>query len=262
MRTEDLERALSITQAAVAAAGQELRQHYGKIEHQTKGDGDGVSGVVTELDRKTEHYLAKELGRFDSGIAFRGEEFGGNSQDTTWLVDPIDGTAHFIRGIPFCTIMVALVEENKVVMSVIHDIANNDTYWAVKGQGAYRNSERIRVSNRSLKQGLVSFETKLAKQENRQAYLEMSSLTALLSTVNSGYEFTMVASGKFDGRIGIDPYGEDWDIAPGSLLVAEAGGIVRNIGSDTFDYRNHNYLAVNPVIFEELTSNNKALFAQ
>lgn len=90
-----------------------------------------------------------------------------NQKPTTWLVDPIDGTAHFIRGIPFCTTMVALIEDNQVVMSVIHDIANNDTYWAIRGQGAYRNGERIYVSDRPLKQGLVSFETKLGKPENQ-----------------------------------------------------------------------------------------------
>ncbi len=158
--------------------------------------------------------------------------------------------------------MVALIEDNQVVMSVIHDIANNDTYWAIRGQGAYRNGERIYVSDRPLKQGLVSFETKLGKPENQDAYLKLSKLTTILATVNSGFEFIMIASGKLDGRIGVDPYGMDWDFAPGSLLVEEAGGIVRNIGSDTYDYHNHDYLAVNPVIYEELTSGNEALFRQ
>ncbi|MBP9667517.1 hypothetical protein KBD87_01765 [Candidatus Saccharibacteria bacterium] len=262
MRIEDLERALNVTKIAVETAGDELRQHYGNVEPEAKGSGDGVAGVVTELDRKIERYLAEELGKFDEGIGFLGEESGGEPKPTTWLVDPIDGTAHFIRGIPFCTTMVALIEDNQVVMSVIHDIANNDTYWAIRGQGAYRNGERIYVSDRPLKQGLVSFETKLGKPENQDAYLKLSKLTTILATVNSGFEFIMIASGKLDGRIGVDPYGMDWDFAPGSLLVEEAGGIVRNIGSDTYDYHNHDYLAVNPVIYEELTSGNEALFRQ
>ena len=255
------ERALNITLAAITTAGNELRPYYGNVESETKGSGDGAAGVVTELDRKIEHYLAKELGKFDSGIGFRGEEFGGEAKDTTWLVDPIDGTAHFIRKLPFCTTMVALVEENEVVMSVIHDIANNDTYWARKGQGAYRNGERIRVSGSPLRQGFVSLETKQGKPKNEDLRLKLGRLTTLISTVNSGFEFAMVASGKFDGRIAVDPYGKDWDFAPGSLLVSEAGGIVRNVGSKTYDYRDHDYLAVNPVIFEELTRGEEALFA-
>lgn len=252
------ERALSITQAAVAVAGDELRQYYGDVETEIKGSGDGAAGVVTELDRKIERNLARALGAFDSGIGIRGEEFGGETRDTTWLVDPIDGTAHFIRGLPFCTTMVALVEENEVVMSVIHDIANNDTYWATKGHGAYRNGKEIKVSDRPLRQGFISYESKTREDIG----LELGKRTTRIVTVNSGWEFAKVASGQIEGRICIDPYGKDWDFAPGSLLVSEAGGVVRNVGSDTYDYRNHDFLAVNQVIFEELTRGKDALFAR
>lgn len=63
----------------------------------------------------------------------------------------------------------------------------------------------------------------------------------------------MVAAGKVDGRVTFEPYGNDYDFAPGSLLVEEAGGVVRNLGSDTYDYRNTDFIAANPIIYKELT---------
>jgi myo-inositol-1(or 4)-monophosphatase len=261
MTDTELEHALQITRQAVAEAGKELKKYYGNIESISKGDGSSVGGVVTELDRKTEQFLATELGKFSPDIGFRGEEFGVRSHaDTTWLVDPIDGTAHFIRGIPFCTTMVALIENGEVVMSVIHDFVRDDTYWAIRGGGAYCNDKKISVSQRSLKQSLISFETRLEVPENYAKYLEVRKDAGIIATINCGFEFAMIASGKLDGRIGLNPYGMDWDFAPGSLLVSEAGGVATNIGKNNYDYENHDYIISNAAIHKELTEGSNAIF--
>lgn len=261
MTQTELQEALRITRKAVTEAGRELKKYYGNVESISKGDGDSVSGVVTELDRKTEQFLATELGKFSPSIGFRGEESGvQSSADTTWLVDPIDGTAHFIRGIPFCTTMVALIENGTVVMAVIHDFVHDDTYWAIRGGGAYCNDDKISVSQRSLKQSILSFETKLEKPENCAKYLAVREQSNIIATINCGFEFAMIASGKLDGRIGLDPYGMDWDFAPGSLLVTEAGGVATNIGKNTYDYANHDYVIANKAIHDELTSGSDAIF--
>ena len=219
------------------------------------------NGVVTELDRQAEQYLAQELGKFSQDVGFRGKEFGVQSDmPTTWLVDPIDGTAHFIRGLPFCTTMVALIENGTVVMSVIHDFVRDDTYWAIRGKGAFCNEAQIHVSNRTLKQGLISFETRLEKPHNLDRYLAVKAQTAIIATINCGFEFAMIASGRLEGRIGLDPYGMDWDFAPGSLLVIEAGGVATNISMASYDYKNHDYLITNAVIHDELTSGLGTIF--
>ncbi|MBI3887893.1 hypothetical protein HY310_02390, partial [Candidatus Microgenomates bacterium] len=67
--------------------------------------------------------------------------------------------------------------------------------------------------------------------------------------------------GKYDGRIAKNPYGNDWDYAPGALLVTEAGGIATNIGKTTYDYRNHDYIITNTVVHKELTEGDSALFS-
>ena len=202
-----------------------------------------------------------ELRNFSPDIGYRGEEFGVQSHaDRTWLVDPIDGTANFIRGIPFCTTMVALIENGEVVLSVFHDFIRDDTYWAIRGNGAYCNDTKISVSQRSLKQSLISFETKLDIPKNYAKYLEARKDAGIISTIDSGFEFAMIASGKLDGRIGLDPYGMDWDFAPGSLLVCEAGGTASNIGKNSYDYQNHDYIISNKAVYKNLTEGNDAIF--
>jgi myo-inositol-1(or 4)-monophosphatase len=261
MTDSELKQALDLTRKAVTEAGRKLKQYHGNVTALSKGNGDSVGGVVTELDRETEQFLASELGVFSSDIGFRGEEFGVQSHgDTTWLVDPIDGTAHFIRGLPFCTTMVALIEKGEVVMSVIHDFVRDDTYWAIRGHGAYCNDTKISVSDRPLSKGLLSFETRLEKPENYEKYIAVRQKTNLIATVNCGFEFAMIASGKLDGRIGLDPYGMDWDFAPGSLLVREAGGVVTNIGDTSYSYKNHDYIIANPIIHRALTHGEHAIF--
>lgn len=262
MTTEKLDQALQLTRSAVAEAGEILIKHYGNVEAETKSDtGSNVTDIVTKLDRQIEDLLAQRLESFDPQIGFRGEESGVRSEaDATWLVDPIDGTSHFVRGIPFCTTMVALIENGQVVMSVIHDFFNKDTYWAIKGRGAYKNETPIHVSQRPLKQSLLSVETRLEKPENYDKYLQIRTKAEIIATINCGFEFAMIASGKLDGRIGLDPYGMDWDFAPGSLLVSEAGGIATNVGSNNYDYRNHDFIITNAVVHDELTCGNEAIF--
>ena len=82
----------------------------------------------------------------------------------------------------------------------------------------------------------------------------------LIEIVTSGYEFALVASGKIEGRICSDPYAFDYDIAPGTLLIEEAGGIVTNIGKNTFDYRNRDLIAANRPVYEALTEGPEAFF--
>lgn len=257
----ELEHALEIAKNAAIRSGVQLKKFYGNIDEFYKGSGDSVGGIVTELDQKTEKFLEAELAKFSPNVGFRGEEYGIRShKDIMWLVDPIDGTAHYVRGLPFCTTMIALIENNEVILSVIHDFVRDDLYWAVRGQGAYCNDKRISVGERSLTQSIISFETTLDKHENYKKYLALRDKANIIATINCGFEFAMIASGKLDGRIGLDPYGMDWDYAPGSLLVTEAGGVATNIGIHTYGYKNHDYIIANKTVHAELTNGDNAIF--
>jgi myo-inositol-1(or 4)-monophosphatase len=214
--------------------------------------------VVTETDIKVEAFLKEKLAKAFPDIEFVGEEGQGNREAKRfWLVDPIDGTALYIRGMPFCTTMLALIEDGVVNFSVIYDFVGDNMYWAERGKGAYMNDSRIYVSNRKLEKGYVCMETKYPeKEENLKKLLAITKL-GYFHSINAGWEFAMVASGKLDARVAFDAFGRDYDFAPGSLLVSEAGGVITNIGSGDYDYKNTDFIAGNPVIYQEL----KDLFA-
>lgn len=225
---------------------------YGLVEQIEHKDESGFN-VVTELDRKVELFLADRLKDAYPGIEFFGEEFGGNKEaERFWIVDPIDGTANFIRGNPFCTTMVALIEEEKVNFSVIYDFIREDIYVAERGKGATKNGEPISVSDRPLRESFIGYEMKLNTEKRKDAFLLLDKHSKLVKTISAGYEYAMVACGKIDGRICIDPFGQDYDYAPGSLLVEEAGGIVRNIGSDSYNFRNYDFVAANKNVYSDM----------
>lgn len=236
-----------------------LPHYYGEVAFTRKSDQ--AHDLVTELDVAVENYLRAKLEEIYPDVTFVGEETGGDREaPRKWLCDPIDGTTHFIRGNPFCTTMLALIEDGQVNMSFIYDFVVDVLYHAVRGGGAYRNGEPIHVSNRPLKGSYMGWETHINKPENLKTHLALASKSSFFKSICAGMEFAMVAMGKLDGRICFDPYGKDYDFAPGSLFVSEAGGIVANIGSSNYDYTNLNFIAANPIVYKELTEGPEALF--
>lgn len=231
-----------------------LMPHWGSITPDKKKT-DAAYSVVTELDLVVERHLKDALARIDPSAEFAGEEYGGTRDAKRfWLCDPIDGTGHFIRGLPFCSVMLALIEEGSVNAAIIYDFVKDDLYHAERGKGAYQNSEPIHVSDRELADSYIAFESRIENDANLATMQKLRRQMTLCSSITSGFEHVLVASGKYDARIALDPYGKDWDFAPGSLLIEEAGGVVANIGSQSYDYRNLNMIAANPRVFEALTS--------
>jgi myo-inositol-1(or 4)-monophosphatase len=244
----------------VRELGETLRKQFGKAQP-VRNKGELAVDVVTSLDTEVEQLLITRLKEAYPDIGFEGEEFGvTQAAERIWLVDPIDGTAHFVRGIPFCTTMVALVDGGEVVFSVIYDFVRDDVYVAEKHRGARLNGELIRVSDRSLSNAYVAVEANLDRAENVAAYVSLRKRCIVMETINCGFEFCLVATGKIEGRICMDPFGHDWDFAAGSLLVAEAGGVVANIGRSAYAYRDHNFLATNRAVYAQLTTGANPLF--
>lgn len=234
--------------------------HWGSAEVIGK-KSDSATDVVTEVDVEVEKIASKGLTEIYPDIEFVGEEQGGNrGAKRFWLMDPIDGTGHYIRGLPFCTTMIALIEDGQVNFSAIYDFLNDNMYWAERGKGAFRDNDRLQVSNRTLAQSYIGWEIRRDKKENDEIFSELRKRAVLFKSVSAGWEYAMIAAGKLDARICFDPYGKDYDFSPGSLLVSEAGGVVANLNSDSYDYRNTNFIAANPIIYKELTSGNNPLF--
>ncbi len=247
---------------AIVRATRELSlPSYGNAEVDKRKSEDATD-IVTKLDYAIEEYLAKRLREVDDTITFVGEEYGGDrTAKRFWLCDPIDGTGNYVRGIAVCSTMLAYIENGEVTFSVIYDFVHDDMYHAVRGGGAFRNGEPIHVSNRGRAGAYIFYESNLDIPGNMDIYHQIRNRTAILKTMSAGYEFAMVASGKAEGRICKDPYGKDYDFVPGCLLVAEAGGVVKNLGKDSYEYANLDFIAGTPELYQGLTAGSDAVFS-
>lgn len=244
----------------VREAGRRLVPYFGNTGV-NRNKSESPASVVTKLDIDTEKFIEERLKDHFPDIGFHGEEGGDKRGETRfWLVDPIDGTGHFVRGIPFSTTMLALIEDGKPVTSIIYKFMSDEMYTAEKGKGAFCNGNPIHVSSRALKDSYLAIEAKVTEKEDLDAFIALRRVGSYIHTVSSGFEFTLIASGMIEGKVTVRGFGSDWDYAPGSLLVTEAGGVVTNIGSSSYDYTIHRFIAANREVHRELTEGEHAIF--
>lgn len=233
----DSEKILGARDVAVQAAlhvAPRLKENFGKIEARQKDDD---MGPVTELDLWAESEIKKVLTQYDRSFGFFGEEYGlEGSKETYWVIDPIDGTRQYVRGIPFCATMIALIHKNDILASVIYHFTTDEMYTATKGGGAYLNDKPIRISNRPLEKSTVDVSVNLDDDKGIRLLCSVGQRTIALCRYNcSAYTNTMTASGRIEGRVWLGRKGGPWDHAPGALLIKEAGGVVKHADGSDYD---------------------------
>lgn len=228
-----------------------LQQH--EIRHKGRID------LVTEMDGLSEQYLLGEIRRDFKSHTIVTEESGilqGN-QDACWFIDPLDGTTNYAHGVPIFSVTVAYAIQNRIVLGVTLDPTRGQCFSAERGKGAFLNGVPIHVSaTRELVDAMLvtGFPTDLKKSaknnlDNFSSFLmHVQSIRRLGS---AALDIAYVAAGWLDGywEIGIHP----WDIAAGTLLVEEAGGLVTDLNGET-DYFKSPYALVtaNPILHAKL----------
>ena len=205
---------------------------YGNIAHDRKDDGTPVS----ELDVRIETALKEKLTARFPVFGFKGEETpevvgAGNA---TWYVDPIDSTRSFIQGLPYCSNMAGLVVDGEMIASVIYHFAADELFTAFKGQGAYKNDERIHVANRDLDDSCVYADA--YSYINAYRYYEPGHTKFYAPMGATGYFLTRVAQGSVQGACYLRAKINQHDVIPGALLVLEAGGEAVSFTDRPFDY--------------------------
>ena len=242
------------------AARPRLLKAFGNTDSRMKQDDT----VVTELDGQVETEIKAALTAFAPEIGQIGEEQGASgSHEAFWLIDPIDGTENFVRGIMGARNMVTLIDKGEVVMAVVYRFTTDDVFTARKGQGAYKNGEKLHVSTRPTRRAIVELSCPLTEQDNVDLVCAVRNLT-------SGYrvsgDWLLVVEGKEDAMLVYNSGGGDWDYAPRALLMQEAGATVSNIGptldNQAYDYTDHNMFAASPEVFAEVYPAIKASFAR
>ena len=202
----------------------------------------GHANFVTEYDKRIQQTLQKSLLGILPEAVFVGEEeevHASIAKGYAFIVDPIDGTANFIRGFDASCISVALTENGSPILGVVYDPYRRETYYAERGKGAYRNGERIHASERTLEEGVILFgvapyHKDLMKKSFEVAYRYVSRGEDLRRSGSAAIDLCMVASGRaeFFFELVLSP----WDYAAGALLVEEAGGFTGDLEGRPLTY--------------------------
>ena len=246
-----------ITKACLKASRALIRD-FGEIENlqvSEKGPGD----FVTSADKRTEKILIDELQKAHPEYGIVTEETGiinKSNIKNRWVIDPIDGTMNFLNGVPQFAISVGYEENNEIICGVIFNPIMNEMFIAEKGNGAYLNNSRIRVSNKKkAKDSLVVTGgpkgASLIKDKIFSEYINVSKNVSNVRKFGSAaLDMAYVACGRFDGYWQREL--NYWDIAAGIIILKEAGGFVDFFEEDENLPLKKNILATNANIHEEL----------
>ncbi|MEO6017953.1 MAG: inositol monophosphatase family protein [Polaromonas sp.] len=221
-----------------------------------------TNDFVTEIDQKAEEAIIETLLTAYPGHGIlaeeSGSEHGAKDSEFVWIIDPLDGTTNFIHGFPVYCVSIALAVKGKVEQAVVYDPTRNDIFCATKGRGAYMNDRRIRVAKRTrLQECLISTGFPYRPGDKLKSYLSMlgevmSQCAGVRRPGAAALDLAYVAAGFSDGffETGLKP----WDVAAGSLLVTEAGGLIGNYTGESEFLHEGECVAANPRIYGQMVS--------
>lgn len=244
-----------INAARKAARG--IARDFGELDG-LQTSRKGAADFISAADLKAEQTLFEELSKGRPKYGFVMEERGeivGADNSNRWVVDPLDGTTNFLHGLAQFAISICLERDRQPYAGVIFNPAANELYWAEKGEGAWLNDRRLRVSSRTALEDCL-FATGLpfkGKPGRARALKETDAVLAETAGVrrygSAALDLAFVAAGRFDAywERGLNC----WDVGAGIVLVREAGGMVSEIEGGAQPMHAGSILAANPEIFEK-----------
>ena len=219
-----------------------------------------ANDFVTEVDQASENIIIDTLltAYPDHGILAEesGQTRGNPDSEHIWIIDPLDGTTNFIHGFPFYCISIALQSKGRIEQAVVYDPTRNDLFTSTRGRGAFMNDRRLRVSKRlNLEECLISTGFPFRSDDDFATYLQLASqvmkrTAGLRRPGAAALDLAYVAAGFCDGffELGLHP----WDMAAGSLLITEAGGLVGNFTGEADYLYQRECMAANPKVYAQL----------
>ena len=249
---------INVMVKACRKAAKILIRDFGEIENlqvSLKGPGD----FVTASDKKVEKILIEELQKARPNYSILSEEIGqiNNDKSFRWIIDPIDGTANFLHGIPHFAISLGLEHNEEIICGIIYDPIKDEMFAAEKGNGSYLNNQRIRVSSRSKLKDCIVF-TGGPKRESKDRDLALKEYNNFSSKVSipirklgsAALDMAYVAAGRCDGFWQRNL--NYWDIAAGIIIVKESGGFVTDFKGENGYIQNKTILVTNAKINNEM----------
>lgn len=241
----------------VRTAGAHMKKAFAK----TTESGFSLKGqqdYLTQTDGEVEAMVKQALCLAYPNDSFLGEETGGVTESVPrlWIVDPVDGTANFARGVPHFCISLALLEFGLPVVGAIYDPMRDELFLAAKGRGAFLNGERMRVSDVH-RLDVASVEVGWNKRVPTSDYLSQLSAVieagAAIRRAGSGaLGLAYVAAGRCDAYVEL--HINSWDVAAGLLIVTEASGVVNDFWTPGALNRGNPVLACAPNLATEMSA--------
>jgi len=250
---------LNIAIKAARAAGAIINRASLDLER-LQVSSKAPNDFVTEVDHAAEAAIIDTLLGAYPGHGILAEESGSSrgarDSEYVWIIDPLDGTTNFIHGLPTYAVSIGLAFRNQMQQAVVYDPARNDLFYATRGRGAYLNDKRLRVSRRSrMADALIGTGFPFRKGDDLGRYLHMmESVMKVCAGMRrpgaAALDLCYVAAGWYDGffETGLSP----WDVAAGSLLVTEAGGLIGNFTGEADFLHQREVVAGNPKIYGQL----------
>jgi myo-inositol-1(or 4)-monophosphatase len=246
---------LNVMMKTARAAGRALLKDFSEVEQlqvSTKGPGDFVS----RADRQAEETIRTELMAARPSYGFLGEEgatIEGEDPTRRWIVDPLDGTTNFLHGLPHWAVSIALEHKGQIVAGVVYDPVKDEMFYAEKGQGAFLNESRMRVSARHRLNEAI-FATGLPWAGRGDLPDTLQDLARLLPATagvrrfgSASLDLAYVAAGRYEGfwerRL------HAWDIAAGIIILKEAGGLIDTMAPDGNPLETGDLICANEAIF-------------
>jgi len=250
---------LQVMVQAAQKAARALARDFGEVEQlqvSLKGPGD----FVTAADRRAEQIITDELRRARPNFAILAEEGGEEAEASEsgarWIVDPLDGTTNFLHGLPHFAISIACEMNGELVAAVVLDPIKQELFTADRGQGAWMNGRRLRVSARKeLERAMVACGMQVLNWEGRERGFmgQLDRISARVAGIRrwgaASLDLAYVAAGRYDGfwEFGLKP----WDVAAGIVLIREAGGQIARLEGDGLMERG-TLVAANPQLHPRL----------
>jgi myo-inositol-1(or 4)-monophosphatase len=220
----------------------------------------GPKDFVSEVDRAAEAAIVQTLHATYPDHAILAEEGTARelnrNAENVWIIDPLDGTTNFLHGFPQYCVSIALAHKGIVTQGVIYDPVRNDLFTATRGRGAFLNDRRIRVSRRAqLRDCLIGTGFPFRDGSYLDTYLQMMRVmtqqaAGLRRPGAAALDLAYVAAGYYDGffELGLNP----WDVAAGSLLVLESGGLIGDLSGEGDYLYGGQVIAATPKVFAQM----------
>jgi myo-inositol-1(or 4)-monophosphatase len=260
---QTVNRHLEVAVKAARQSGSFIIENLSKVS-MADVDMKQASDFVTYVDRESEAMIINTIKKEFPEHTILAEESMREEGEYLWIIDPLDGTTNYIHGYPMFAVSIALKYEDETRIGVVLDPLRDELFTAIKGDGAYMNGQRISVSGiQEISNSLITTGFPFRNKKMIDPYLRLFrrlfyKVSDIRRAGSAALDLAHLACGRCDGffELGLSP----WDVAAGSLLIKEAGGIVTDFGGGNEYINTGNIVASTPALHEEILKEVKDVF--